>query len=240
MSESLNKQAEIDINKLVSETGHVITAADLPALFELNKKAQKISDLSEELNQVILSMPIDVHGKWLMHPTISRLMWVEHHSSWYNSTAMYLTACAFACSVDVSQDDLDGLLDADKARNAIVTFGRKLKCNILELALHIKSLLLLPEDGGKAESGSCNYWNLVSFLCREYGATPDYWRREADIGTIAELLNDHNERAKRESKMLEKQGLKGGKTSVPEEKLKAVKEYRDAFNDLKKAWNVKE
>lgn len=241
MQESLNKQAELDINKLLADTGHVIGACDLPALFELNRYANIISDKSEIHNTAILFAPVKCGKRWLTSPHIAGILWHDNHNAILAEAnpAYAIMAQVLICDMD-SEYYHQALRMDDQYEICLLLneYADTVCANLIEISLSLHKLM--PQDEGSGEAGGQSIQGMLGFMVREYGQTISYWLHDAPLQEIMILIDEYRSRIEAEyahaRKMSKKMDIK--LPGIRNRFSEAIVGYRKTLKAITEGWSV--
>jgi hypothetical protein len=129
----LTKATEVDVQKLLTETGHALNINDLSYILRLDAVNKRIADGEDCAESIAAKHSVRVGNLILKRPCIGALEWYEARAEWFADNAA-LSDCAFVfASVAKHPGTLWALTDRDRARRAVKRFRRKLSCTMEEL-----------------------------------------------------------------------------------------------------------
>lgn len=233
---------EQTVKKLLTETGHVLSLNDVPAIAALDRVAARIEQPDEPEERDILSLPVRAGNVLLYKLSLGAAAWIEERAAkWFEDKPVFGDlAVAFASAHSKEPEVLQAIIERSEAVNSITKWKRTIGCDYESLMNGVQKIL--PEvDDTTNTGGKAAYGPIIAMLQREYGATPDYWLWDADPDTIESMLDDMEIRAEVEDKALREMAAKA-KQSVPPRvtpRLIRITKFRDMTNALREKWQKK-
>jgi hypothetical protein len=228
----MQQMTEIDLRKMLTETKHVLTIADIALVVELDKAADVVVSGPVDKSESIYAFPLLCGGDAFRAPSIGKqIYWEEQVASelpekWLTCAFLWLLTCPEV------PDQRGG-----EIVKAVKKWGRKCKLSTDDIAKVIGTYSSEETQGGE----KANYGEIVSLLVREYGQDCSHWLNapEAEVNM---LLADWTRRqeAKAASYRASKAGSKNPLPPLPSPKIKALQSYRKLKDKLRASWLVKE
>ncbi len=130
---SLTKATEMDVENLLTETGHALSVSDVSDILRLDAVNRRIADGEDCPESIKPTRAVRAGNILLQKPCIGAVEWYEAHAEWFADNAA-LSDCAFVfASVAKHPRTLWGLTDRKKARRAVRRFMRGLSCTLEDL-----------------------------------------------------------------------------------------------------------
>jgi len=234
------------VEKLLQETQHPLTLADLAGVYELNDLARRVSEPDEAAEVDLLNLPVPCGHVVLRKLTMGKAKWFEDGPlRWWSAgddEGLLNAALGLVLSLPNSPDALDMLATEPDARAAVVRFWKSLTCTEDD---YYKALIRahppLDDPGGDKHL----YGPTVALLVREYGQSPRYWFFEEHIDVARAMLAEYAAKIEAEHRAARKgRASRGGKGRPPPPALPpatpsmwALKAFREKRNELRKLWS---
>ena len=217
------------LEKLQSLTCHVLVAEDFDDIRKLDELAKKVTDPLSEENQQFLSIVRIVNGQRYHPLTLGRALFADAHFA-DMAEDEYTLALVWILTIEVADYETSTHSEINTAINKW-SMSAKLTRQQFEKIIH--DTYVFDSDGESA-----SYGTVIGLLCKEYGATPDYWL-SADHGTVKALLDDFRRRSDEELKKAKKDAAKS-KTAIGGFTLsaRADHKYRMFEKELADKWTV--
>ena len=193
------------VQKLLTETDHVLVVEDFDCLERLDKLACKVTDPTESENAQILAAPYYVGGIAIKPITIGTAKYIDTVLRDMCAEDEDLFAIALGWAMTKPSTELWNLwCDQVAAIKEINSFWNGCQWRTDEM----EGLLLWAFNTDADGNGVTDYGAVVGLLCREYNATPDYWLHEASAAMVSTMLNDWSKRQEEEKDQARKQAAK--------------------------------
>ena len=235
----LHKKTQIEVQKLLDETGHTLSLEDIDDILTLDELSKRVTGESGEYAN-IYRWPIRV-GSMLLRPlTLSKITWYNQRAKeWFDDDPeTQVTLLGFLLSVENDESYLWSLADKESAMNTINEWQRNADATVDELRVAIMSIIDVDDHSGNVEAKSNGDGPLIGLLCRQYGKDPHYWMHEESITVIRCLIDDHTRQINEQAKRHNSSGKKGGKTIplIKTPSMDATLKFRKKINDMREKW----
>lgn len=234
----LHKKTQIEVEKLLNDTGHTLTLDDIPAILELDELSHRITGSVGEY-AAIHRWPVKA-GKLLLRPlSLSKIAWYNQcGAKWFaDDPETLICLLAFLLSVENDESYMWSLVDPDTARDSIQEWVTGVDATPAELESSIASIIDTGEKHESVDNKVGDDGPLVALLCKEYGSSPDHWIHKESITVIRAMLNDYTRRMNEEirkhnasSKGKNKQAL------LKSPSMEASQQFRKKITDLELRW----
>jgi len=224
----MQQMTEIDLQTMLTETGHTLTVPDLALIVELDKAASVVVSGPVDKSDSIYAFPLLCSGEVFAAPSIGKqIYWEEQVSSivpekWLTCAFLWLLTCA-----EVPSQRGGDIIKAVKK------WGRRSKLTTDDIT---KILATYATDDAEGGNGA-NYGEIISLLVREYGRDCTHWLN-APESEINMLLGDwtRTQESKAAAYRSSKAGSKNPLPPMPSPKIKALKTYRELKDKLRASW----
>jgi hypothetical protein len=217
-----------DVQKLLTETSHVLTIQDIALVVELDKAASVVVSGPVDKSDSIYAFPLLCGGEAFRAPSVGKQIFWEEQIA--NELPEKWLTCAFLWLL--TQPEVPEQRGGEIVK-AVKKWGRKCKLSTDDIEKVIATYA--TDDKGSGEKA--NYGEIISLLVREYGQDCAHWLNapEAEINM---LLGDWTRRqeAKAASYRASKAGSKNPLPPMPSPKIKALKTYRELKDKLRASW----
>jgi len=239
----LHKKTQIEVQKLLYDSGHVLNLDDLSDIIELNDLANRVTGDTGAYAS-IHKWPVKC-GKLLLRPlTVGKLAWYNQRGLiWFDDDIQTLsTVLAFLLSVDNDESFVWGLEDAETAKATIEAWEKEVDVTPAELGAAVDSVVnsysSRSGDEDKVDRGD---GPLIALLCREYGNTPQHWMYRESINVIRALVDEHVRKINSEITARNQRGK--GKKVLPPIKTPSMDAsllFRKKLLTIAEKWGVKD
>ena len=241
--EKLNLEARQFLAELLKKSDHTLSLDDFDDILRLHVAAEEVREPGS--NHVEWSnLPMLTCGPPLFQPTFAAIEWLEVYAlEWYgNDVVKSDIATAYACHMARVPDIFAELTDKRVTDKTLKAFRRRLGVNHTQLRKALEQLLGTPKQVSEHEGQQLRFGPLVALLCREYGASPDYWINDAPISLCMSMLDDYDARMRAEWKAMQKasKGKCGPPPPPPAPLAEALKNRRGIEVDIENKWMRKE
>lgn len=230
----MTKQA---IKKLLTETGHSLTADDLDLIEQLDEIAKGFSGTTTAERR-LLNQPFELCGVLFYPLTVAKSLWyAEKVTEWELAPTEQEGLLFWLLSTPNADDALDLYSDPKKADKAVRKLSRRLHCTPSEMNTVYEKCTGVGESGDG--EGKADYGGMVASLIREYGGTPDQWLYETPIEKITDLFRSLSERVIAENNVSRASAAKNGKAiaPAPSRKLEMLGKFRKKVTEIEGIWN---
>jgi len=205
----LNPLLKKRLEKLEARNPALTAAIDLVAdwdeLQELNELARRITEPGDKSGARTWLAASKTVGNVTVHPlSLGGWLWLtelgiplfEDRVFWQNIAVAYVMAHSR------NPEKFRHVNDRESAKRILKEWVRGCGATQAELLDAIDEVCgnddeIDAEDGGK--DTDTNYGPVVALLCREYGATPDYWIWECPLGQLEALVLEYDAKCRREA-----------------------------------------
>lgn len=217
------------VQKLISQSGHVLDVADFDDVQELDRLAGRVAGVGGVERQ-LLRHPVDLDGVKFYPLTVAKSLWHDEMLESLELDGQYADLfLVWLLTLPLNADVLDEYTDRKQILKTVKSFARKLHCTTEDLTGVIKHCMPKASGGGE---GDADYGGVVALLLKEYGGTPDQWLYDTPVEMISSLIEQFVE-----ARAAEEQAANDGKAPMPTAKLRALREFREAVNALREKWN---
>ena len=234
------------IDKLLTETGHVLTVGDYDDLARMNALAKAVRCPADEDEQSLWAAPA-LAGAALLYPlTLGAALWIEENVlPWFGETGMSDLTMAWALTQRHTPERIWAISGPRECTRVVKKWARRLNCTRDELTAALNKLLPVNETTGEPEDkeGRSSYGPVITLLCREYGQSPTYWLWEIGVSVVHAHLADYNakidaERAEARKLSSQSGGGKRTQTSIPIPRLEQRKAFEKHVRELRAKWQT--
>lgn len=238
----MNKMAQLSVEKMLAETGHVLTVADFDDLAALHRAAQAVTNPDDEDESSLWAAPHQV-GNILLYPlTLGVAVWMsEQASEWFgDKDPLADLAVAWALSLGQLPGELWEVRTARECKRRVRAWARKLTATPQQLGAALEKMLPSADPGADDGEKGGGYGPTISLLIREYGKSPEYWMWKTSVKVIHVLLKDYadriNEQIEAENRAARKAGGKAAQGLPLPRKAERVR-YAKLIKALQIKWS---
>lgn len=221
------------IEEIQKQTGHILSVSDFDLIEELNALGDVVSGTTKTEAR-LLSEPFSLCGLLFYPITVAKSLWYDEMCNEWEIEGSQQEALLFwllsVPNITGALDKYSGRKEADKA---IKKLSRRLHCSTEELTEVYHKCVGIKSSGEKSNEG---FGGLIECLLREYGGNPDKWLYETPLPVIETLMTQHTARINREAAAANKQPGSKAVAPVADERLRALKNFREKSNELKEHW----
>ena len=227
----LNKMQQmtiIDVEALLTETGHLLQVSDIASVVALDKAADGAVAGPVDKADSIYAFPLLCGGEAFSAPSIGKQIFWEEQIA--NVLPEEWLTCAFLWLLTLPEVPAER---GSEIAKAVKKWARKCRLTTADISA-INAVYALDNTENK---GAANYGEIISLLVREYGKDCSHWLNapEAEINM---LLADWTRRqeSKAAAYRTSKVGSKNPLPPVPSPKIKALRTYRELKAKLRASW----
>lgn len=240
----LHKKTQIEVQKLLDETGYALQLDDLSDIIELNDLAKRVTGPDGAYDD-IYNWPIKCANLLLRPLSLGKLSWYNNRAlAWFDDdTETLSTVLAFLMSIENTEQAIWDLSSPEQAKEAIETWEQTVEASPVQLAYAVDKVIGKRTSSTQKGDLADNYGPMISLLCREYGETPRYWMYEADLAVINAMMADYTNRLNQQMKQNQK--ISKGKTAnrqaqkpIVTPSMEATLQFRKKLLELKEKWGA--
>lgn len=236
----LHKKTQIEVQKILDETGHALTLDDVADIVAINAIANRITSTTGAFSE-LYKWPT-LCGNLLLRPlSLGKIAWYKTRAcQWFEDDNETLsTVLAFLMSVDNDESFVASLGDPQAAKSAIEEWEIGVSATPAQLSSAVKSMMPDNIEGGAADGcdDTIDDGPLIALLCREYGESPQHWLFVENIFTIRSLVDSYVARINNEMRAMGKHSKRAtAMAPIRTPSMSASLEFRKKLEELKMKW----
>jgi hypothetical protein len=240
-SVKLNPLVKKKLEKLKAQNpaAAVEVLRDWDALQRLNDLAYKITEPGDRSEvEGWANVGVKVSNVTLHELSLGAYMWAtERAAVWFQKRPFWQDiAIAYAMAYSRRPAHLRRITSRSECKAALKLWLRSCGATYNELMSAIKSICGDAEEteqSDEAKTENDSYGPVVALLCREYGATPEYWIWNANLTQVRGLLLEYDAKIRAEAQAMRK--ANGSQASVAPN---PADPYIKACRALQVAWSA--
>jgi len=218
----------LDVQTLLTETGHLLQVSDIALVVELDKAAEGVVLGPIDKADSIYAYPLLCGGEAFRAPSIGKQIFWEEQVA--NVLPEAWLTCAFLWLLTLPEVPEQRGKELEKA---VKKWARRCKLTTDDITKVVATYANDDAQGGE----QAKYGEIIALLVKEYGQSCNHWLN-APESEINMLLADWTRRqeAKAATYRASKVGSKNPIPPAPSPKIKALRTYRELKTKLRESW----
>jgi len=236
----MQKTTKQAIQKLQTETNHVLTVEDFDVIDELDALSIEISSVSKTERR-LLNSPYELCGLKFYPLTVAKSLWFAEKCDEWELKGIYQESLLFwLLTLENSEAALDTFALRKDADKAIKRLSRKLHCTQEELTEVYNKCLGITDKSKPSDGKATDYGGMIAVLLREYGGKPNEWLYETPVIMISTLFKAYADKVNAEQNAHRSASASNGKAIAPQwnQKMQTLQDFREKVNAIREIWSV--